>query len=225
MFVNHNGYNGIDLKCVRQICDSYKIPMIEDCCQGLGIPGIAKTGDVAAFSFSVPKIITTGQGGCAITNDYKKSEIMQEIRDHGDDWRLTKLHKKLGINLKFNDIAATLGQAQLDNFDWIKKTRKDIWDCYSKSLNIYRWGLDFTWMVCYLAKNPDEIITALHAEDIHATKYYKEISKNPPYKTEEKFPIAEFVEDHLLYLPSSLNLKPEEIEMICSTVKKIENKA
>ena len=223
IFVNHNGYDGIDLQCVRQICDTYNIPMIEDCCQGFGIPNIGKTGDIAAFSFSVPKILTTGQGGCSITKDYKKAERMEEIRDHGDNWRTTKIHTKLGINLKFNDVSASLGQAQLDNFDEIKTIRKNIWNWYSNEIDIYRFGLDFTWMVCYLAKNPEKVISTLHLKEIQATRYYKPICQNIPYKTDEKYPIADFIAEHLLYLPSSHNLTKKDVKSICSIIKETEN--
>jgi len=72
MFVNHNGYHGGDLQKIKDTCVTHGIKLIEDASQCLGIPGNFHTGDVSVVSFSVPKLITTGQGGAVFTNDHMR---------------------------------------------------------------------------------------------------------------------------------------------------------
>jgi len=64
-------------------------------------------GDVGAFSFSTPKIITTGQGGMIITNKkdiYEKCLALKDFgRTYGTKSQMRKIfdHKIVGYNFKF----------------------------------------------------------------------------------------------------------------------------
>jgi len=222
MFVNHNAYVGEDVKKVRKICDNYKIPMIEDSSQGFAVKGAGTIGDVAVFSFSVPKVINSGQGGAIITKREDLFERIKRIRDHGDNWRKTREHKYLGVNFKFNDILAAYGLAQIEDLDRICVRRRMIWDAYEKEILIYRWGLPFTWMVCYKTNNANDVILRLKENKIQAVKYYKSVNKNPVYSCSEKFDVAEKVADNLVYLPSSYNLEEKTIKRICDIINDIE---
>ena len=222
MFVNHNGYVGEDVKKIREICNKTNIPMIEDSSQGLCIENAGRIGDVGIFSFSVPKIITCGSGGCLITDNEDIYIKAKRVRDHGDNWRENRIHNYLGVNLKFNDILAAYGLSQLDNIENIKSKKKQIFDWYEDRISIYRYGLPFTWMVIHKSKNASSVIDCLKAEGIQATKYHRAIHENPVYSTCEPFPVAERMAQELVYLPSSLNLEESMVEKICEIIKKAE---
>lgn len=222
IFVNHNGYVGSDLQDAKKIAEIYSIPFIEDSAQCMGIEGAFKIGELSILSFSVPKLISTGQGGAILTNSEELSVKLKRIRDHGDNWRKTKIHEYLGVNFKFNDILASYGLSQLNRYDEIVKKKKEILDEYSKYLNIYRHEQNITWMVIYRTLKAKEIISSLAKEAIQAVQYYLPVSHNPPYKTEEKFICAEKIYFECIYLPSSLNLKKECIEKICEIIGEVE---
>lgn len=225
VFVNHNGYSLADRDAIHWMCQQHGIHFIEDSAQALGVdPSAGLMGVFGVFSFSVPKIITTGQGGVIFTRDDELAARARQIRDHGDNWRKDKIHSHVGMNLKFNDMAAALGKAQLDRLPQILTTRDRIFDNYNKYLKLQDCGYYSTWMVVYRTNKADTIIAALKAENIQAVKYYRPIPSNPPFLLDPtKYTGAEYVYQHHLYLPSSLNLTANEIEQICNIIRKVED--
>ena len=223
IFVNHNAYVGEDIKITKMLCDTYKIPMIEDSSQALGMPGAGLTGDIGVFSFSVPKIVTTGQGGAIVTNNFDLARKCKQIRDHGDCWRNSRVHDNLGVNFKFNDILASYGNSQLKDLDNLLQKRKKVFDLYREHIKIIDHGYESAWMALYKSKKSDTIIRQLTDNNIQSVKYYKPISWNQPYETDVAFPVAEKIYDQLVYLPSSLNLTKKEIKRICKIILEVEN--
>lgn len=227
MFVNHNAYVGKDVQIIKKMCDQRNIPMLEDSSQALGMPNAGRTGKVGVFSFSVPKLITTGQGGAIITDDDQIASNCEAWRDHGEGWKKTKIHKYLGCNFKFNDILAAYGLSQLQDIDELLVQRKKIFDQYRIHLDILDHGYNSTWMVLYrsnyLAAN--KIIDILGKEGIQAAQYYRPINHNPPYADKVNYPTAEFSYQEIVYLPSSLNLTLEQIDRICHIIIRIEREA
>lgn len=229
IFVNHNAYRGNDIDTVKQFCYLHNIPMIEDSCQSIGMPFAGKTGNVGVFSFSVPKLITGGQGGAVVTDDDDVAKRLGQIRDHGDDWRKDRLHKHIGVNFRYNDIQASYVLSQLKDIKALLKKRYTVFDTYYRNgIKPFRFAAydpekESLWMVIYKTKYPNTIIEKLKECDIQAVKYYRCISDNPIYKTRTKFPNAEETANQLIYLPSSLNLKKRDIKKICKIIKKVEN--
>lgn len=218
IFVNHNAYIGEDIQKIKNKCVDRKIPMIEDSSQALGMSNAGRIGDMGIFSFSVPKIVTTGQGGAIITDNEVFYNRLIEIRDHGGDWRKSRLHKSLGVNFKFNDILASFGLEQLKSIDMLLEKRNKIFDCYRKHIKLVDFGYKSTWMVIYESKNSDMVINKLKNNNIQAIKYYKTINENTIYKNREKFPNANYVAKNFIYLPSSLGLTEKQINKICKTI-------
>ena len=221
IYVNHNAYVGEDVLKIKRLCEQHKMPMIEDSSQALGMPNAGRIGDIGIFSFSVPKIITTGQGGAIITDHLELAERCRQIRDHGDNWRQTKIHKELGVNFKFNDIAASLGLAQLQILNNLLEERARVFDCYRKHIPLIDFGYPSTWMVIHQSNQPDKLIAELKKESIQAVKYYKPLSDNPPYATGLEYDEARFVSDNYVYLPSSLGLTNEQIKKICGIIENL----
>lgn len=223
IFVNHNGYVGEDVLKTRRICDENSIRMVEDASQGIGIDGAGLTGDLGVFSFSVPKLITTGQGGVVFTDRDDLARRCRRIRDHGEDWRETRTHNHLGANFKYNDILASYGLGQLGDIGKLLKIRKQIFGWYREHIDIVDYGYESTWAVIYRTQKADEIISNLNQRGFQAVRYYKPINWNPPYDTGEKFPVAEKVHNEIINLPSSLTLKRRHVERICQTILETEN--
>lgn len=69
-----------DIHRLKKLCEEHKIYLIEDSAQSLGSrykgKHLGTFGDIGSFSFSSPKIISTGQGGCLITNNKELSEML-----------------------------------------------------------------------------------------------------------------------------------------------------
>jgi len=230
IFVNHNArsrYHGFGIDYAKSICEKHNIPIIEDSCQSIGVKNAGRTGNIGVFSFSVPKLITGGQGGAIITDDDKLAKRLSEIRDHGDNWRKNRIHKNIGVNFRYNDIQASYVLSQLNDIQELLTKRWMLCNEYSKYINIESFDCitfsnETPWMVIYKSKNADKIIEALAEKKIQAVKYYRPINENKPYKTRLKFPVAEQMAHELVYLPSSLNLSKKQIRKICNIILKVE---
>jgi perosamine synthetase len=225
MFVNHNGYASDARDEIAELCRAENILFIEDSAQAFGTERSAgKVGIFGVYSFSVPKLITTGQGGVVLTSNDELATKVRQLRDHGDNWRKEKIHNHIGLNLKFNDMAAALGESQINRILYILKTRERIFLNYRAHLKLVDFGYPSTWMVIYRTNKADAIISALKAHNIQAVKYYRPIPSNAPFILDpSKYTEAEYVYEHHLYLPSSLNLMTDEINEICNIIYKVEN--
>jgi perosamine synthetase len=233
LFVNHNAFCGgreimmgrEDVFEVKRKCNINNIPIVEDSSQALGISGAGRTGDLGIFSFSVPKLVTTGQGGAVVTNDDELAGRCKELRDHGDNnWRKTRIHTEIGGNFKFNDILAAYGLSQLEDLDELLAQRKFIFDKYRNHLELMDYGYDSTWMVLYKTKFAEKIINALKQEKIQAVQYYRPVNHNPTFSDNNTYLCAEEIYETVLYLPSSLSLTIEQIDRICKIVIDVERK-
>jgi len=227
IFVNHNAYCGNDITEIKETCDRFNVPLIEDSCQSIGVKKSGKTGKIGVYSFSVPKLVTGGQGGGIITDDPKLAEKLARIRDHGDNWREDRIHKHIGINLRYNDIQASYVLSQLKDIKKLLTKRWQICYEYNRYINVEGFyadtmSNDTPWMIIYRSKNADQIIEELNKKGICAVKYYRAINENPPYRTKAKYPIAERISKELIYLPSSLSLKKRQIRKICKIILKVE---
>ncbi len=226
MFVRHNGYGGADINKIQKMCQNRSIAFLEDaaqCIERIDPFPLASGADVTTISFSVPKLITTGQGGAVLTENKSIAKRCKEFRDHGSDWRKDRIHRAIGGNFKFNDILAAYGVSQLRDLEEIKKKRDRVFEWYRKHIGLVDFDYSSTWMVIYRAKHPKELIEALSEHDIQAVQYYKPVNHSLPYKTRRKFPVAEQVARELVYLPSSLNLKKRDIQRICKILLEVEN--
>ena len=153
VFIAHTLGNPFNLKAIREICDKYKLWLIEDCCDALGSKYDGKRvgtfGDIATVSFYPAHHITMGEGGAVFTNNDQLKIIAESFRDWGRDCycnpgcdntcgkrycqQLGKLpfgydHKytysHLGYNLKITDMQAACGLAQLARLDDFVQQRK-----------------------------------------------------------------------------------------------------
>jgi len=221
VYVEHNS-NTEWTHTIEMMCMMNGINIVVDSAQSISEPIKCPIRAFSIYSFSVPKLITTGQGGVVLTDNDELAERVKRIRDHGDNWRASKVHEHVGLNLKFNDMAAALGLAQLDQFDDILERRNTVFDNYRKHIKLVDFGYRSTWMVIYKTDHADAIITALKYNDIQAFKYYRPIPTNPAFEDGKNYPVAEYVFDHCIYLPSSLTLTKNDIDRICKIIKRVE---
>lgn len=227
VWIPHNGYIDPEFALIQGECRCRGIHFIEDSACGLGCKNnydikAGTIGSISTFSFSVPKVITTGQGGMIVTdNDYLVDKC-REIVDQGSlTWRKDGIHAHVGANFKFNDILASLGLSQLKRIEDILKLRADIMRKYLvngvKLCSIQ--NLSSPWMMVIQTKNAHRIQIELETIGYQSRMMYKpaHYSFNPENK---EFPGAEQAYQETLYLPSSLNLTKDQIDEISKIVLK-----
>ena len=143
MPVDFNG-RAPDLVELKEFAESSNIAIIEDSCHGIGSFHAGKhTGyysDVGIFSFSTPKIITTGQGGMLVTDDKELYEKFKMIKDFGRD--IDKKHQmenafdhvEMGYNFKFTEFQAAVGIAQMKKLPERVEHNKKMFQMYRENL-------------------------------------------------------------------------------------------
>jgi len=241
MFVSLNGRHFLDADFPKW-CKEYNVALLDDAAQAFGscdISGkkIAGQCDIASFSFSMPKIITTGQGGCLTTNDDNIAQTLRRLKDFGRDCGGNDNHQEFGINSKFTELQAIIGLAQLQSIESRVKAKKYIYNRYCtnlkgvKGIKFVRTDLQITtpWFMDVFVQERDKLIEELKKRGIGSRAIYpplctqgtcKDIKSYAPDKT---YKISGKFADEGMWLPSSFTLNGEIIDSVCNNIKEILN--
>lgn len=147
--VVHLAGQSADMAKIAELSKKYNFKIIEDASHAIGgqyennYIGNCKYSDISVFSLHPVKIITSGEGGLALTNNDAIAEKMCNLRSHGinkkgDNKNFTKYglwyyeQIDLGFNYRMSDLHASLGHSQLSRVDKIVKKRNDIANIYNE---------------------------------------------------------------------------------------------
>jgi len=137
---------------IRLLSKEFGFSIIEDASHAIGGKyqnrpiGDCSYSDVTVFSFHPVKIITTAEGGMALTNDAELAETMARFRTHGITMKQDRMHTRpsdeiwnyqqieLGYNYRMTDIQAALGCSQMTRLDQYVQQRHVVADLYNREL-------------------------------------------------------------------------------------------
>ncbi len=142
-----------DMADIHVLSHQYGFKIIEDASHAIGGKykgepiGNGRYSDITVFSFHPVKIITTGEGGMALTNNLELADRMQCYRSHGitsessqmqprptdEIWNYQQI--KLGFNYRMTDIQAALGVSQMTRLDEFVIKRQKIAEHYNVELS------------------------------------------------------------------------------------------
>lgn len=138
-----------DMDPIMTIAKKYNLKVIEDAACAVGCRYDSKyvggIGDVGCFSFHPRKIITTGEGGMATTNDPAMAEYISSLRNHGTSGAepgpaamprpyVMSLVPNMGYNYRLSDIQGAVGIAQLSKLDKFLENRRMLAQIYKTQL-------------------------------------------------------------------------------------------
>lgn len=143
LVVVHLSGQSCDMSAIYKLKQKYGFKVIEDASHAIGgkykghYIGGGHYSDITVFSFHPVKIITTGEGGMALTNDCKLAWKMSLFRSHGitreaahmthapdGPWYYQQID--LGYNYRMTDIQAALGISQLRRLEPYVRRRNEI---------------------------------------------------------------------------------------------------
>lgn len=229
LYVTLNGRVGNADK-IKELAKKRGLSYIEDDAQSLGSrytngAFIGTKADIASFSFSVPKIITTGQGGCLVTSDDYLSGRIRKIRDFGRLSGGVDVFTSFGINAKFTEMQAILGLSQMKTIKQRIAVKKSLYQKYKESLSdaveFIPTDLNVTnpWFVDIYTDKRDELQTYLKAQGIQTRSMYPAIHSIPWMCREGEYPVSSKRSRTGLWLPSSMNLTDTQVDFIIEKVR------
>jgi UDP-4-amino-4,6-dideoxy-N-acetyl-beta-L-altrosamine transaminase len=137
----HLAGHSCDMEAIHALSRQYGFRIVEDASHAVGAQykgeavGNCRFSDIAVFSFHPVKIITTGEGGIAVTNDPELAQTMRRLRTHGitrDEREVTQASHgswyyeqlDLGFNYRLTDMQAALGASQITRIgDFVARRR------------------------------------------------------------------------------------------------------
>lgn len=124
----HEFGQSADMKKILEIAHKHKLQIIEDAACALGAEfnnqKVGTLGTLGCFSFHPRKAITTGEGGCVVTNDDRLADKIRSLRNHGISVDKGKIDFiQAGFNYRLTDFQAVLGLHQLTEIEDIIKQR------------------------------------------------------------------------------------------------------
>jgi len=234
LYVSLNG-RSTSMKKVVDLARCHNLFLIEDAAQSLGSryqgKHLGTFGDIGSFSFSSPKIITTGQGGALVTGDDFLFTKVRMMKDFGRTKSGIDYHEILGYNFKFTDLQAVIGIEQMKKLEWRVNRKKEIYRLYMNLLQdlpqiaFLETNLEDTtpWSIDILVLNGkrDKLASYLNEKGIGTRPFYPPIHTQPPYAhVQGDFKNAEYVSKRGLWLPSSCFLTDDEIARVCIEIRK-----
>jgi len=231
MFVSIDGRCS-DMNKVVALARRRNLFLIEDTAQSLGSryrgKHLGTFGDVGSFSFSSPKVITTGQGGALVTDDEELYERILLIKNFGRRESGVDYHKILGYNFKFTDLQAVIGIEQMKKLDWRVKRKKEMYKLYHdllqdiSQIEFIDTNLQDTspWFIDILVEHRDDLASFLDKKGIGTRPFHPAIHTQPPFShVHGDFKNAEYVSQRGLWLPSSSFLTDDDIARVCTEIR------
>ncbi len=236
MLVSANGRSPVaGIENFEHLSADTGIPIIEDAAQSLGsfFPDgrhIGRAGIIGSFSFSTPKIISTGQGGALITDDDHVASKLRKLKDFGREAGGTDIHPTLGYNFKFTELQACIGIAQMRKLSGRLKRKKSIWRRYWDHLSVtpvslFQHDLNVCapWFMDCRAPKREDLSLYLESAGIGTRIMYPPINSQPAYNKPGYYPVSREIGESGLWLPSMIQLSDQQIDYICSNINRFYN--
>ena len=247
-----------DMRSIHSLSKEFGFYVIEDASHALGgrylnnSIGNCKYSDITVFSFHPVKIITTAEGGIALTNNDDLAEKLRLFGSHGvtrnpnllvssthGPWYYQQI--ELGYNYRMNDLQAALGSRQLARLDDYVKRRHKIADKYNKELEKlparlpYQTDDGYSAYHLYTILGPQSpefsrktLVEKLHSKGIMVTVHYIPVHTQPYYLSRGfkvgQFPKAEAYYEKAITLPIYPTLSNTDQDYIIETLKDLISK-
>jgi len=241
-----------DMALIKALSDKYGFKVIEDASHAVGgrykdaAIGASTYSDVTIFSFHPVKIITSGEGGAALTNDLNIDQKMKRLRSHGitrekslmerpnsSPWYYEQID--LGFNYRMTDIHAALGLSQLECLNEFINKRHAIAKFYDQELansNLTtpkRSPESMSALHLYVVQvdkfKHEEIFRSLYEKGIGVNVHYIPVHTQPYYQKMGfkwgDFPNCEAYYRRAISLPIYPTLEPEQQKYVIDQLRSL----
>lgn len=245
-----------DMAKIYALSQEYGFKIIEDASHAIGgkyqgtYVGAGQYSDITIFSFHPVKIVTTAEGGMALTNDAQLAQKMDLLRSHGVTRNQDLMSKEpegpwyyqqvdLGFNYRMTELQAALGVSQMHRLEQFVAKRHDIAKVYNQILQdlpvVLPYQLPETYSGLHLyvirlkldeiSKTRKEVFELLREKGIGVNVHYIPVHTQPYYENigfkQGDFPEAESYYASAISLPMYPDLTQPQIDYIYQSLKEI----
>jgi UDP-4-amino-4,6-dideoxy-N-acetyl-beta-L-altrosamine transaminase len=248
----HLAGQSCNMKEIFKLSKEFNFRIIEDAAHAIGAEyfdkkvGSCVFSDISIFSFHPVKIITTAEGGAALTNNKELADRMGLFRSHGitrDKKLMNKSHNEnwyyeqisLGFNYRMSDIHAALGRSQMQRINSFIKKRSEIAKWYDlqfentpiKNLSqIEGSKSSYHLYIVRILKGKierDKLYNLLNSSGIKANLHYIPIYRHPFFNRKTRLFGAEEYYKSAISLPIYPNISNQSLSTIVNKI--LENTA
>lgn len=245
-----------EMQAIYSLSQQYGFRIIEDASHAIGGRyknepiGNCHFSDITIFSFHPVKIITTGEGGMAITNDSKLAKRLARLHSHGITRDVTEMthdsdgpwyyqQLELGFNYRMTDLQAALGLSQLQQLDTFVSKRHMLAARYNELLSVvpvtipWQHHDSYSGIHLYVIRlqsgdrkiNHRKVFESLHSDGILVNLHYIPVYRQPYYAQSgfkrNDFPEAERYYASAISLPMYPGLTEEQQLHVVHSLQKV----
>ena len=229
-------------EAIEAIAAKHNLPVMYDASHGFGcsVGGrmLGNFGSCEVFSFHATKFINCFEGGAVVTNDDALAEKMRLMRNFGFKGFDNVVY--LGVNGKMSEVCGAMGLTSLEAMEDIVDVNRRNYLTYCEELrpvagvSVIRYEPEeknnYQYVVIEVdpdlcPRNRDEIVEALHAENVIARKYFwPGCHRMEPYRTTQPdagktLPETERVAARVIVLPTGQTVDEATVRRVCGIIK------
>ena len=218
---------------VWEVAKEYNLSVVEDTAQALfskyNDQYMGTQSDVGCFSMAVSKLVSTGQGGFAVTRNKELYEQMKLIRTHGvANVNAASSFTRMGCNFRYTDLQASLGLVQLakvheriNNLNVIYKMYQDAFQGmeWIKLIPVYIENGEIPLYVEVMVKEREKLIAYLESHNVQSRPIYPDLDSATYLESYDIFPNAQLFGTNGLILPCGPDQPLENIDHVISLLK------
>ena len=235
----------VDMAGIWELAKKYNLWLIEDAAEAHGAEYKGRKagglGNVGCFSFYANKIVTTGEGGMVVTDDevtYQRAVALKDLA-HSKEKRF--LHEHVGFNYRLTNLQAAIGVSQLERIDQLVEVKRRNAALYHEGLKEIEglrlpvekpYAKNVYWMYGVVVQegfgmSSDELQTKLRGKGVETRSFFVPMHRQPVFQKlglfqKESYPVADYISERGLYLPSGLSLTKDQIEYVCKSIAEIQ---
>jgi dTDP-4-amino-4,6-dideoxygalactose transaminase len=207
---------------LKTICDSWKIPIVEDAAESLGSEykgmSTGSIGEIGVFSFNGNKIVTCGGGGALVTNSEKlgiKGKYLTTTAKVPHPYEF--YHDELGFNYRMPNLNAALACAQLEQLSSFLANKRMLAKEYesffhNSSINFRKEPPNTKanyWLMCVELENRKErdlFLTETNSAKVMTRPIWQLMFRLPMYQhcQRDEQVNAKYLEERIVNIPSSV---------------------
>jgi perosamine synthetase len=210
---------GVDLlghPCDFDALATLGLPIIEDAAEAHGARYHGRSaggiGALGVLSFHANKAITSGEGGCVLSDDEHLAGRVRLLANHGMSPKRPYVHEVVGRNYRMTNVTAAIGLAQMERWDELIAGRLAVQSQYDQLLRgsdlgrrpIADWAQASCWLYAVRSEQRDRLVSHLRLQGIDARALWPPLHSLPIFAAgvRSEYPVAEEVSRTTAWLPT-----------------------